>query len=152
MSVRDVFSRVRLTPLAFAQGALLISPYTNLFGATDAFFKNARLDILSPSLIARAAFAYIGADFPASHRFRPHGWNPLNQVIPTHKVPPHPAHNLPNVYGWSDIKNIHLFRDVYVNPSVCEDAAWWKKACPGEGKTLVSWGEHESAMSNKARS
>jgi hypothetical protein len=48
---------------------------------------------------------------------------------------------LPDVYGWSDVENIKLFQDPYVNPFVCNDASWWKEACPGNGKTLVAWGE-----------
>lgn len=27
-----------------------------------------------------------------------------------------------------------------MNPFVNEDSSWWTEACPGDGKTLVSWG------------
>ncbi|KWU40982.1 alpha/beta-hydrolase, partial [Rhodotorula sp. JG-1b] len=124
-------------------GALLISPYTNLFGSTKAFYDNAAYDIISPSLIARAAFAYIGAKFPTKYQPRRHGWNPLYLLFGRQKLPPQPAHRLPDVYGWSDVENIKLFQDPYVNPFVCHDASWWKEACPGNGKTLVAWGGKE---------
>ncbi|GAA5973979.1 hypothetical protein JCM8115_006760 [Rhodotorula mucilaginosa] len=124
-------------------GALLISPYTNLFGSTKSFYDNAAYDIISPSLIARAAFAYIGAKFPTKYQPRRHGWNPLYLLFGRQKLPPQPAHRLPDVYGWSDVENIKLFQDPYVNPFVCNDASWWKEACPGNGKTLVAWGGKE---------
>ncbi|GAA5993874.1 hypothetical protein JCM10908_000750, partial [Rhodotorula pacifica] len=124
-------------------GALLISPYTNLFGSTKKFYENAPFDIISPNLIGRAAFAYIGAKFPAKFQLRHHGWNPLYLLFPTQKPLPEAAHRLPDLYGWSDVKHIKLFQDPYVNPFVCNDASWWKEACPGDGKTLISWGGKE---------
>lgn len=129
------------TTRTITQGALLISPYTNLFGSTKAFHDHASYDIITPNLIARAAFAYIGAKFPAKFQPRRHGWNPLYLLFPSQKLPPQPAHKLPDVYGWSDVENIKLFQDPYVNPFVCNDASWWREACPGEGKTLVAWGK-----------
>lgn len=35
---------------------------------------------------------------------------------------------------------IELLKSPYVNPSMCDDAAWLKDAFPGNGRTMITWG------------
>lgn len=124
------------------QGVLLVSPYHNLCSKSHSLETNSTFDILDSTVATRAAFSYIGAldQLPASHRFRQPSLNPLYLFVSPQKDLPHPAERLPGVYGWSHIHGIKKFKSPYVNPAVCADKDWWKKAMPGGGRTLVSWG------------
>ncbi|GAA5820975.1 hypothetical protein JCM3770_006155 [Rhodotorula araucariae] len=123
-------------------GALLISPYHNLYSKSHSLIANGTFDLLDSSLAARAAFAYIGAadKLPASYQFKMPSFNPLFHLFSPQRQLPHPAEHLPGVFGFSDIKGIERFKSPYVNPATCRDKTWWKEAMPGGGRTMVNWG------------
>ncbi|GAA5850008.1 hypothetical protein JCM9279_004881 [Rhodotorula babjevae] len=123
-------------------GALLVSPYHNLYSASHSLKTNGTFDLLDSTLAARAAFSYIGAadQLPVSYQLKMPSLSPLFLFVSPQRDLPHPAEHLAGVYGFSDIKNIELFRSPYVNPAVQRDASWWKEAMPGGGRTMVTWG------------
>ncbi|BGP41532.1 hypothetical protein JCM10449v2_005522 [Rhodotorula kratochvilovae] len=123
-------------------GALLISPYHNLYSKSHSLVANGTFDLLDSSLAARAAFAYIGAadKLPASYQFKMPSLNPLFHLFSPQRELPHPAEHLHGVFGFSDIKGIERFQSPYVNPATCRDKSWWKEAMPGGGRTMVNWG------------
>ncbi|GAA6032093.1 hypothetical protein JCM8097_007069 [Rhodosporidiobolus ruineniae] len=117
-------------------GALLISPFVNLASRARSMTENEQYDYISQGACFRAAFDYLGIEPPRSSVFS-------NVFTWEHKQPPTVGEELHRLPKWKDIKGVDLFRNPYVNPIVQHSAAWWKEACPGDGKTVVNWGGAE---------
>ncbi|ORY70606.1 Alpha/Beta hydrolase protein [Leucosporidium creatinivorum] len=121
--------------------AILISPFVNLISHTTSRKTNLPFDFIDDGGAYRAALDYVGVV-------------PERQSVPSF----HPVHffTFPNPSPPSSLvagkkafvpgqegEGLALFDSPYCNPIVCKDESWWKEACPGEGRTMVTWGGNE---------
>lgn len=122
------------------QHALLISPFVNLCARTQSRDENASFDVIEQGSAWTAALAYIGERTDESHDFVP-SWNPIYQFFNPIPPPPHGLGKRTKSYiQQEETSGLALLDSPYVNPSVNEDVEWWNKALPGDGRTMVVWG------------
>ena len=123
------------------QSVFLISPWNKLVSDSPTRQANAKFDYIDLDAAAWCALDYIGVSHPVG---KSPVWNPLH--ILSAKAPPFDAHFLPAkglkaTHAGNEGTGVDLLMSPYVNPSVCDDLDWWKEACPGGGRTMISWGE-----------
>lgn len=118
----------------------MISPFIKLVSHLPSRDSNAAFDYIETRSSFSAALDYIGVPHPSKREFLP-SFNPLHLVYS-----PYPKVPTGLITGAKYVKEgtgLDLFNSPYVNPSVCEDLDWWKEACPGNGRTCVTWGGKE---------
>ncbi|BGP33474.1 hypothetical protein JCM10296v2_005276 [Rhodotorula toruloides] len=124
-------------------GALLISPFINLASRSSSSFANPDFDFIDLGGGFRAACDYVGVYPPPGFRFPMPSYHPRWHFKFPHPHPPTDGRELHTQWGWAHCEGIEKFNSPYVNPIVCQDADWWKEACPGDGRTVVTWGGKE---------
>ncbi|GAA5930427.1 uncharacterized protein JCM15063_004801 [Sporobolomyces koalae] len=127
-------------------GALLISPFVNLVSRAKSYSTNNKYDFIGPSSCFRVACDYIGVPPPPAREISYLSFNPFALFT-------QPSFSFPkgilegefteNEQDWRAWKGTDLFKNPYVNPSIVQDDAWWKEACPPSGNTAVCWGGKE---------
>lgn len=127
------------------QSALLISPFHNLLSYAPSRKENQVYDLIDGGACFRATLDYIGAELPIKYKTAP-SFNPLLFLGGAYpNGPPIPGLSLFKetrpFEAEQDGRGIKLLGSPYVNPCECKDEEWWKEACPGAGRTMVTWGE-----------
>ncbi|GAA6063360.1 hypothetical protein JCM10212_004406 [Sporobolomyces blumeae] len=126
--------------------ALLISPMVNLVSRARSYDTNASYDFIYSSSALRVACDYIGVPPPPGSEISYLRFNPLKWfTLPSFKFPRGLMDGQvePRDRAWQGWKGAELFKVPYINPSIVEDDAWWKEACPPNGNTAVVWGGKE---------
>ncbi|GAA5858740.1 hypothetical protein JCM1840_006536 [Sporobolomyces johnsonii] len=126
--------------------AFLISPYVNLVSRARSNWTNARYDFIDAGSGFRACLDYIGVPPPPRHESPMPSWNPIYWLVFPNKLAPQgllEGDLRADESEWSGYRGVELLKNPYVNPSVVQDEAWWKEACPPDGKTVVCWGGKE---------
>lgn len=126
------------------RAAVLVSPMHNLTSKTRSRSTNAVYDIIDDGTCFRMAHQYVNAPLPRGTRTTP-TWNPFFICRGFPNSSPTAAFKVFNETRPLEAEEgqdaSRQLGSPYANPSVCKDIDWWKKAMPGDGRTMVTWGE-----------
>lgn len=116
----------------------------NVASRAKSYSMNASYDYIYPSSALRVACDYVGVAPPPSQDISYLSFNPLSLfTLPSFNFPKGllEQNYTSNEGAWRGWKGAELFKNPYINPSIIEDDAWWKEACPSGGNTAVCWGK-----------
>ncbi|KAI5479690.1 lipase esterase protein, partial [Pseudohyphozyma bogoriensis] len=123
-----------LPPPPRPASVLLSSPYIKLLSSAPSRTSNTAFDYLDNNMLFQQALDYTGSTTGANPRkSRTPSWNPLHWFFSPNPTPP----------PEESVDSCDLLKNPYASPGTVLDAEWLREAYPGNGRTMITWGEKE---------